>query len=326
MIYKPMPRFSVIIPVYNRAHLIGRAVNSVLSQTYEDFEIIVVDDGSEDLIDDEMSKITDHRVAFVRQANSGASAARNAGIDRARGKFVAFLDSDDVFLPMHLETLNTLLDGRENIAVYSPVIVDRGGGNTIVKPPRGIKPTEDMATYLICGRGFVQTSGLIVPAELARKVHYRADASFGDDTDFAIRLQLGGCEFHMNLFPTVVWFDGWQEDRLSIGRRPIGELPWLNDLRGQIPERAYHGYRGWHYAKSIYQNKPIAALSLFFKALLMGSYPLSLAPLIFLQICLSDRAYRKIADWRVAQISKKGDADEASRVSEDGGLKGTEAG
>jgi glycosyltransferase involved in cell wall biosynthesis len=321
---RPVLSFSVIIPVYNRAHLILRALNSVFAQTLQDFEIIVVDDGSSDDIAGTMTLITDTRVTFIRQPNAGASVARNVGIDHARGRFVAFLDSDDAFLPQHLQSLIGLLRDAEDLAVYSPVIVERGKGNSFVKPPRGIADDENMASYLICNRGFVQTSGLALPARIARRVRYRADAVFGDDTDFAIRLQLAGCKFLMQDEPSVIWFDGWRSDRLSIGRSSVGELPWLEDLRGYIPRRAYYGYRGWHFAKSISPQRPFSALALFLRAVLYGAFPPGLAAQIFLQIFLSDRTYRKIADWRVSKSKTGGLENEApsdvGRVRRDNGF------
>ncbi|WP_236584221.1 MULTISPECIES: glycosyltransferase family A protein [unclassified Nitratiruptor] len=95
------PLFSVIIPVYNRANVIKRAIESVLHQTYKDFELIVVDDGSTD----ETPKILEqYPIQVIRQENRGVSAARNSGIKAAKGKIIAFLDSDDEWKKNHLET------------------------------------------------------------------------------------------------------------------------------------------------------------------------------------------------------------------------------
>jgi hypothetical protein len=90
------PSVSVIIPTYNRRALVQRAIQSVLDQTYRDFEIIVVDDGS---TDDTRGAISGReRVVYLHQANAGPACARNVGIRHARGEFIAFLDSDDVWL------------------------------------------------------------------------------------------------------------------------------------------------------------------------------------------------------------------------------------
>lgn len=93
-----MPLVSVIIPTYNRAHVLGRAIGSVLAQTYCDFELIVVDDGSTDGTAG-LPILHDKRVTLIRQDNRGVSAARNTGIRHSNGELAAFLDSDDEWLP-----------------------------------------------------------------------------------------------------------------------------------------------------------------------------------------------------------------------------------
>jgi glycosyltransferase involved in cell wall biosynthesis len=98
------PRVSVILPTYNRAHLLPRAIESVLAQTHADFELIVVDDASTDETADVVAGINDARVSLYRlDANGGAAAARNVGLAHARGEFLAFIDSDDTWSPRKLE-------------------------------------------------------------------------------------------------------------------------------------------------------------------------------------------------------------------------------
>lgn len=98
------PSFSVIIPTYNRAGLVTQAVQSVLSQTLDDHEIIVIDDGSTDGTRRSLQPFRD-AIRYFRQENRGLAAARNRGIEEARGEFLAFLDSDDRLEPRMLETV-----------------------------------------------------------------------------------------------------------------------------------------------------------------------------------------------------------------------------
>lgn len=102
--------FSVIMPAYNAEGFIDTALKSVLLQKYGDFELIVVDDGSKDNTKEKILKHKDERIKYIRQENSGVSAARNRGILESRGEFVCFLDSDDEWRPDHLETLCFLIE------------------------------------------------------------------------------------------------------------------------------------------------------------------------------------------------------------------------
>jgi glycosyltransferase involved in cell wall biosynthesis len=95
------PRISVVIPTYNRARILGRALDSVFAQTVDDLEVIVVDDGSSDDTKGMIARYP-RPVTFLEQANAGPAAARNRALAIARGEFIAFLDSDDTYLPMHL--------------------------------------------------------------------------------------------------------------------------------------------------------------------------------------------------------------------------------
>jgi glycosyltransferase involved in cell wall biosynthesis len=105
-----MPLFSVVIPTFNRANLIGRAIDSVLAQTMGDFEIIVVDDGSSDGTREVVNALTDPRIRLIPLAsNQGAAAARNAGIAAARGELISLLDSDDEYAPAFLERTQAFL-------------------------------------------------------------------------------------------------------------------------------------------------------------------------------------------------------------------------
>lgn len=99
-----MPEVSVIIPTYNRGFLIERTVRSVLNQTVDNFEVLVVDDGSTDNTEEKIKNLCDKRIVYLKHnTNKGASAARNTGIINAKGNFIAFLDSDNEWLPQKLE-------------------------------------------------------------------------------------------------------------------------------------------------------------------------------------------------------------------------------
>lgn len=299
------PLFSVVIPVFNRADVLEQAIRSVLTQSCQDFEIIVVDDGSSDHPERVVEAIGDARARIVRQENRGGAAARNQGFDEARGRFVALLDSDDRFLPHHLENMTRVLEKDPETIAYARMIVDRGNGVTILKPPRAIRPDEHMATYLLCDRGFVPTITLALSAETARRVRYGGWRP-AEDTDFAIRLYIAGHKFHMVEEPGAVWNDVYDPKRTSAGRKGAGLVPWIDHLKPNIPSRAYFGARGWAIAKGVAVMKPWTALRYYLAAVVRGCYSPRLAAIIFLQIFLPDRLYRRIADRAIPFVPRRG--------------------
>ena len=296
------PFFSVVIPVYNRAAVLRAALQSVLAQSEQDFEIVVVDDGSADDPKATCDAFGDPRIRCIRQVNGGGGAARNAGISAARGDFIAFLDSDDVFLPRHLQAMRALLTGSRNTAGYARLVVDRGGGRTYLKPPRAIGAGENMASYLLCCRGMVPTTTLVVPRSLAATTLYDTDLREAEDTDFAIRLALGGCAFRMAEKPGGVWNDHYDPHRQSAGRARARLEEWLNGLKTRIPHKAWLGGRGWAIAKGVAANDPLRALRYYLSAVFAGCYGPGLAVIIFLQIFLPARLYRAGADAAIGWL------------------------
>ncbi|HEX4301898.1 MAG TPA: glycosyltransferase [Rhizomicrobium sp.] len=299
------PFFSVVIPVYNRADCLGAALHSVLAQDDPDFEIVVVDDGSRDDPKAVIAGIADPRIRYIRQDNAGGGAARNRGILAAVGDFIAFLDSDDVFLPHHLRAMRRLLAGTRDTAGYARIVVDRGEGRTLLKPPRGIAPGEEMAAYLLCDRGFVPTITTVVPAALARQTLYPTDLREAEDTDFAVRLALGGCTFRMAEEPGAVWSDRFDPNRASAGRSTQRLAQWLETMRPRLSRKAYLGGRGWAVAKGEVEQHPLRALSHYLTALFAGCYGLGLAVVVFLQIFLPVRWYRVVADGAIGWMAPR---------------------
>jgi glycosyltransferase involved in cell wall biosynthesis len=299
------PFFSVVIPVFNRADVLEHAIRSVLEQSFQDFEIVIVDDGSKDRPEDVVARIGDPRIRIISKQNGGGAAARNLGFDRAEGRYVALLDSDDRFLPHHLENMARIFREDPDVVAYSRMIVDRGNGVTMIKPPRGLRPDEHMATYLLCDRGFVPTITVALPTEIARRVRYSGWRP-AEDTDFAIRLYLAGCRFRMIDEPGAVWNDAYDPNRTSAGRKTASLMPWLDSMKPSIPPRAYYGGRGWAIAKGVVVARPLTALHYYLSAVLRGCYHPRLAAIIFLQIFLPDSLYRRIADRAIPFVPRRG--------------------
>jgi len=109
------PTFSVVIPTYNRAELLQRAIRSALNQTFEDFELLIVDDCSTDQTGKVVESFLDERLRYIRHdMNKGAPATRNTGISQARSEYVAFLDDDDEYLPNYLAEMSRAFEGASS--------------------------------------------------------------------------------------------------------------------------------------------------------------------------------------------------------------------
>ncbi|MEH8018601.1 glycosyltransferase [Rheinheimera muenzenbergensis] len=295
----PQPLFSVVIPAYNRAHCIHRAISSVQKQTEQRFEVIVIDDGSSDGTEQVIAEISkdEPRLRYIKQENGGATKARNTGIKSASGSYIAFLDSDDVFLPHHLEQAMSVLDGSEHTVVYTQVVVDRGNNLEFVKPTRGPKVGEHISEYLFCSQGFVPTITLVVPTKLANEVLYDDTIGYGDDMDFAIRLVAAGGDLTMLPNPGAIWQDTWSESRLSSSIDPVKRLSWLKTIKPLLTKKAYYAVLGRSVAKGYSQRgQKLTGFRYYFKSLFNGGFTPKSAVMYFFQISLSNNQYRKFSD------------------------------
>jgi glycosyltransferase involved in cell wall biosynthesis len=177
------PRVSVVIPVHNREPYIGAAIASVLAQTFGDFELLVIDDGSTDGTRDVVRSFRDQRIRLLCQAsNRGIAKTRNAGVDAARGDYLAFLDSDDVALPDRLAAQVDFLDHHPDHAAVGAWIDwmdDRGRPTGRVKrrPPR----PDDVSALRLFRQGIENTASMARTAVLRQ---YRHDERFEVSEDF----------------------------------------------------------------------------------------------------------------------------------------------
>ena len=239
------PTFSVVIPTYNRADTILPSLQSIQQQTFADFECIVVDDGSRDgeRLEAVVASLTDPRFRYIRQANGGGGAARNTGIDAATGRYIAFLDSDDLFIDVKLERAEKHLATDQEAVWYSLVTVDRGVERHWVKPSRPIGTGEDVGEYLFFHNEVIQTSSIVLSADLARAVHFDPLLRKGQDIDFCIRLARHGAKFRMIEEELAVWQDVTEQDRTSRTAGYAQPMAWLAANENCLTEKAIIGYR-----------------------------------------------------------------------------------
>jgi glycosyltransferase involved in cell wall biosynthesis len=192
-----LSRFTVVIPAFNAARTIGSSIRSVLQQTEQDFEIVVVDDGStDDTCERARSFATDPRVRVIDQPNGGPSAARNAGLAAARGSYVSMLDADDLWLPQYLEVMGGALDANRDAAfAYTDAwILDDESGRIrrrsamfYQRPPKKL-PDARAFFLLLLDRNFVYTSVTVRRSVIQEVGGYDEDLSTGEDWELWLRI------------------------------------------------------------------------------------------------------------------------------------------
>ncbi len=190
-----MPKISVIMPVYNGELFVGQAIDSLLSQTFQDWELIVVDDGSTDGTSQILGQYTDSRIRIIRQKNRGEAGARNTGLDHMSGEYMAFLDADDLYLPNALSDMNSYLDQHPQYgSVFSDGHICDHQGNELMHLT-DIRP--GIFTGKILDPVVISSSVISVPVCTMTRVssirdhalHFdEKDNLIGTDWDFWIRL------------------------------------------------------------------------------------------------------------------------------------------
>ena len=186
------PLVSVILPTYNRAYIVSKALQSVLSQTYRNFEVIVIDDGSTDNTKEIITNISckDSRVKYFRNnENKGPAGARNVGINLAKGELIAFIDDDEWF-PNKLEKQDNLLQTLpENFAVVYSGFYKVIGAKKIYIPSKNIYPREGRILNSLLKGNFVDTPSILVRKSALLDVGlFDERLSMLEDWELAIRL------------------------------------------------------------------------------------------------------------------------------------------
>ena len=179
---------SVVIPTYNREKTIKKAVDSVLSQTYKDIELIVVDDCSNDKTGEIISKINDVRLRYIRlEKNSGANYARNIGIFEANGEYVAFQDSDDVWRKEKLERELKYLVENDCDVVFCSMLQHHNDRKDIRFPRINDSDKKNLARRVLFGN-IMSTQTILAKKELIKREKFDNSLERFQDWDLAIRL------------------------------------------------------------------------------------------------------------------------------------------
>ena len=209
------PRVSVVMPAWQAERTVGAAVSSVLQQTYADLELVVVDDGSTDATG-AIAAAHPGPVEVVRQENAGVAAARNAGIERARGALIAFCDADDILLPAHLEALVAVQARHGGIATANCYWLFPGGIDATRVRYKGRFPAPDRQRLAILEQNFVSTMSLF-PKRLWEEIGpFDPERRQAEDWDFWLRAIFAGHRVALQPRPLALY--RWGDTGLSSAR------------------------------------------------------------------------------------------------------------
>lgn len=206
------PLVSVIIPTYNRGRLILDSVNSVLNQTYKNIELIVVDDCSTDDTKEIIESINDFRIKYIKlEKNSGACVARNSGIERATGEFIAFNDSDDLWIP---EKICRQLDflNKNNADIVLCKMECRTPENKFIHNFPNIEKDKQISFIELLKYNSASTQTLFGKTECLKNIMFDATMPRLQDWDEVLRLSLKFRVFYQNKILVQTFF---QKDSIS---------------------------------------------------------------------------------------------------------------
>ena len=204
--------FSIILCTYNRAHLIKRAIDSILAQRFQDWELIIVDDGSRDetfaVIKDIVA--SDPRIRYHYTDNHGQPTVRNIGFSLATMRYITFLDSDDEYLPEHLERRYEVLSGEPAIELL------HGGieviGNDMVADKNDLSKRISLSDCVVGGTFFIRR-------DLWTRLGGFADVVYSDDSDFFERAKEAGAFIKKVEFPTYRYYRTEPDSLCAISER-----------------------------------------------------------------------------------------------------------
>ncbi len=185
-----VPKVSVIMPVYNSEKYVREAIDSILSQTYSDFELIIINDGSTDSSVDIVKSYNDRRIRFINNvSNSGLAVTRNQGLKLARGEYIANLDSDDRSYPERIERQVKLLDIKPDFGLVGTYVepIDKNGHATLHDIWSFPANADEIPAILFFNNYFAQSATMIRKSAL-REMGYRLDLPPAEDYDLWIRI------------------------------------------------------------------------------------------------------------------------------------------
>lgn len=235
--------FSVIIPWHGNIDDLARATASVSRQTDRDFELVIVCNGAAaGLAPDDIGKLGLPPNRIVRSLPPDANIARNAGIDAARGQWLAFLDADDEFEPDKLAVIRMTMEADHSDILLSRGKRVRGTGRTYVFPGPLLQPNENMSEYFFTRGCNCSTTAIVARRDTARSVRFTPGLAKFQDNDFLIRAQAAGARIGMLGDSLYLWHDVSEAGRISRSTGYQRQMAWAKSLAPDFTARAFHAF------------------------------------------------------------------------------------
>jgi len=303
-----MPYFSIVIPVYNKEKFLAKTIESVLSQTFTDYEIIIVNDGSTDQSEAKISTFKDNRIKYYSKKNEGVALARNFGIEKATADYICFLDADDYWYPTFLETMQRYSSELPEQKVFAAAIEIETKNKTI-QANYSIPSTSDFeivnffdASQKECA---LWTSSVCIHKSIFEKVgDFDTKIKHGEDTELWIRI---GLQFPIVFIRKILaryvydeksisrnsnyYFEQYTFDKYAVEEKKNPALKKYMDLNRFSAVIKCKLHCDWKTAQEIYSEIDLKNLS-YKKRILLELPSIMLKPLIRLKHFLGNSVFR----------------------------------
>lgn len=264
--------FSVVIPLYNKEAYVAKTLNSVLNQTYQNFEVIIVNDYSTDNSLDVVKAIHDHRIKIIEHnENKGLSASRNTGINSATYPYIAFLDADDFWDNTYLETICSLVKEYPDESVFATHYREHYKNKFFI--PKSNLPQSSKGKSLFVrdffkinlGRLILTQSCIVVHKSIFEEVgYYDEDVTFAEDIDFYIRCFSDyNLAFHNQQLCTILYNDPNSITRNSNSKKIYPKLEEY--LNGRDPQKKFINFYFYCFCQKLKGEKKFEDMKIFRK-------------------------------------------------------------
>lgn len=300
------PVVSVIVPCYNRANLIETAIASVQSQTFQDWELVVVDDGSSDNLREVLLRYADDpRIRLVcHTKNRGEPAARNTGIELALGRFIAFLDSDDEWLSEKLErqvAAVLAMPDPDKVFCVTQTLIMLSDNRRIIRPRRGPAAGRSFAEFLYNDGGFAQSSSFFLSTALARQFPFRETLTQMVDHLFFMEVGASGATYVLVASPLTIWHNEARPDRVSLSDslakwRGTVQL-FFDSAANLLPPHVRLACEARFLSGVLWQISPAESLALLLRARRNRALSTRQVVVLFCRNAMPSRIYDTIRHW-----------------------------